>query len=117
MEGDTVLLGPEEDQVSVTEHGLVSIIPGLTVLLSRFYPGSRWLVSEISGAITYLIPWHIPYISPGKTRASQQKYNGFEKYGCDVISNVSAYFRVYHAVSSRVYSTSVDDYVSPPHIV
>ncbi|KAI0763128.1 cytochrome P450 [Irpex lacteus] len=58
-----------------------------------FYPGHRWLVSEISagGTITQIFPWHIPYIMPGKARASRFKYEAFREYGCDIISNVTMY--------------------------
>ncbi|KAI0090484.1 hypothetical protein BDY19DRAFT_774489 [Irpex rosettiformis] len=57
----------------------------------RFHPGNRWLVSEISGGITFLLPWHIPYITPGNARASRRGYADFERHGCDVISNLTMF--------------------------
>ncbi|KAI0346717.1 cytochrome P450 [Trametopsis cervina] len=56
-----------------------------------FYPGDRWLFSDMRTPMRFILPCRIPYVSPGKAAPGQRVYSDYKRHGCDVISQVSVY--------------------------
>ncbi|KAI0703434.1 cytochrome P450 [Cytidiella melzeri] len=57
----------------------------------NFFPGDRWLFTDVASPVTFFLPWRIPYILPGQSRAARRKFKDYEKYGCNVVSDVALF--------------------------